>query len=216
MDWTRQIDAYCERLGPGLWAEPVNAVTNLAFVAVALALWPRTVGIERVLCALLLTIGIGSGLFHTFATPWAGVADTLPIAFFALSYIYAANRRYLGWSVPLSLAGTLAYLPYGWAMSAVFAQLPGFAISAIYWPLPLLIALYGLFLLRRLPSVGRGLIPGAALLSLSLTFRSLDMPLCTGWPIGTHFLWHILNALMLGWMIRVLIRHRLEYGTTGG
>jgi hypothetical protein len=25
------IDAYCERLGPGLWAEPLNALTNLAF-----------------------------------------------------------------------------------------------------------------------------------------------------------------------------------------
>jgi hypothetical protein len=29
------IDAYCERLGPGLWAEPLNAVTNLAFIVAA-------------------------------------------------------------------------------------------------------------------------------------------------------------------------------------
>jgi hypothetical protein len=27
--------------------------------------------------------------------------------------------------------------------------------------------------------------------------------------LGTHFLWHILNALMLGWMIEVYRRHRL-------
>lgn len=25
------IDIYCERLGPGLWAEPLNALTNAAF-----------------------------------------------------------------------------------------------------------------------------------------------------------------------------------------
>ncbi len=33
MDWLAPIDAYCERLGPGVWAEPVNALTNLAFLA---------------------------------------------------------------------------------------------------------------------------------------------------------------------------------------
>jgi hypothetical protein len=27
--------------------------------------------------------------------------------------------------------------------------------------------------------------------------------------LGTHFLWHILNGVMLGWMIHVYIRHML-------
>jgi hypothetical protein len=26
--------------------------------------------------------------------------------------------------------------------------------------------------------------------------------------MGTHFLWHLLNALMLGWMINVYVAHR--------
>jgi len=26
-------------------------------------------------------------------------------------------------------------------------------------------------------------------------------------PMGTHFLWHLLNAAMLGWMIEVYARH---------
>jgi hypothetical protein len=26
--------------------------------------------------------------------------------------------------------------------------------------------------------------------------------------LGTHFLWHLLNAVMLGWMINVYVRHR--------
>ena len=29
------------RTGPGLWAEPFNALTNLAFIAVAAILWRR-------------------------------------------------------------------------------------------------------------------------------------------------------------------------------
>ena len=40
MAWTDPIDAYCERLGPGFWAEPLNAWTNLAFLLAAL-LAPR-------------------------------------------------------------------------------------------------------------------------------------------------------------------------------
>jgi hypothetical protein len=26
-------------------------------------------------------------------------------------------------------------------------------------------------------------------------------------PLGTHFLWHVLNGIMLGWMIVVYLRH---------
>ena len=44
MDWTAQIDGYCERLGPGFWAEPLNALTNLAFLIAALVMWRRTRG----------------------------------------------------------------------------------------------------------------------------------------------------------------------------
>ena len=37
MDWTRQIDNYCERLSPDFWAEPWNAVTNAFFILAAVA-----------------------------------------------------------------------------------------------------------------------------------------------------------------------------------
>ena len=53
-----------------------------------------------------------------------------------------------------------------------------------------------------------GLALGAGILCLSLTARSLDLGHCEDFPLGTHFLWHILNAVMLGWMIEVWLRHR--------
>jgi len=31
------MDAYCERLGPGLFAEPLNALTNVSFLLAAWA-----------------------------------------------------------------------------------------------------------------------------------------------------------------------------------
>ncbi|WP_420010709.1 hypothetical protein [Tateyamaria sp.] len=48
---------------------------------------------------------------------------------------------------------------------------------------------------------------GAGILFASLIARGLDETLCAQWAIGTHFLWHILNAIMLGWMIEVYRRY---------
>lgn len=31
MDWMLYVDLYCERTAPGVWNEPLNALSNLAF-----------------------------------------------------------------------------------------------------------------------------------------------------------------------------------------
>ncbi|MDT0682114.1 ceramidase domain-containing protein [Roseicyclus sp. F158] len=206
------IDAYCERLEPGLWAEPVNAITNAAFILAALVMWRRSAGrgtpLALMLSLVLLAIGIGSALFHTFATPWASVADTTPILVFILLYVFAANLHF--WRMPVWAASicTAAFVPYAALFSSVFYHLPFFSISAPYWPVPLLIAGYAILLRSRDRELARGLGIGAALLTLSLVARSLDASLCASIPIGTHWLWHLLNAAMLGWMIEVYLRAR--------
>ena len=35
----------------------------------------------------------------------------------------------------------------------------------------------------------------------------IDDAVCASFPIGSHFMWHILNGIMLGWMILVYCRH---------
>jgi hypothetical protein len=57
----------------------------------------------------------------------------------------------------------------------------------------------------------RGFWIGAAILSVSLSFRSVDETFCAAVPFGTHFMWHILNAVMLGWMI--VVHARLSLAT---
>ena len=211
MDWTRAINAYCERTDPGFWAEPVNALTNLAFVIAAFVMWRRTRGAMggRILSGILFLIGVGSFLFHTFATPWAGALDVAPILAFVLVYLFLANRDFWGLPVWGALIGTLAFIPYVVLTTPVFAALPLFNVSSFYWPLPLLIGGYAVLLYKRMPQTAVGLAIGAGLLCVSLTARSVDESLCVSIPHGTHFLWHILNAIMLGWMIEVWRRHVL-------
>jgi hypothetical protein len=212
MDLTAHVDGYCERLDPSFWAEPVNAITNLAFLIAAAVMWPRVRGMRsgQVLAGVLAVIGIGSGLFHTFAQVWAGVADVLPILAFILIYIAVANRDFWGMRPVWAYVAALGFVPFAAATVPLFQLVPGLGGSAGYAPVPLLILLYAVGLRRRLPVTSRNLAIGAGILILSILFRSLDMPICAAIPLGTHFLWHILNALMLAWMIETWRRFRIS------
>lgn len=206
------IDAYCERTSAAYWAEPVNAVTNLAFLLAAWVMWRRTEGLPlaRALCGVLAAIGVGSWLFHTHANRLTAALDVAPILGFILIYIFAATRDFLGLSRWWAAAAVLAFIPYAALTVPVFsAVLPVLGSSAGYAPIPLLILGYAAALWRRAPETARGMAVGAGILIASLTFRTLDYPLCDLVPFGTHFLWHVLNGLMLGWMIEVYRRHML-------
>lgn len=210
----RQFDGYCERVDFSYWSEPVNAFTNAAFLIAAWVMWRRVRGADlplaRLMCVILAMIGIGSWLFHTHATGWAGIADVAPIALFILLYVFAAHRDFWGLRGAIALLATAGFFPYVAITLPLFQSLPFFEISAGYWPVPLLIAAYAVGLRSRAPRTARGLGAGAALLVLSLTFRSLDEAVCGAFPTGTHFVWHLLNGLMLGWMIEVYRCHMTE------
>ena len=220
MDWNAQIDGYCERVDFSFWAEPVNALTNAAFLIVAFVMWHRVKGngmpLAMTLVFILASIGVGSFLFHTLATQWASMADVIPILLFILVYIFIANRAYWGLRIRFALGLTALFFPYAALTVPIFNQLEFLGSSSTYAPVALLIFVYAVLLRTRLPQVSYGLHLGAALLVVSLTFRASDLPICSYTPLGSHFMWHILNAAMLGWMIEVYRRHILATRAGGG
>ena len=213
MELTQPLDIYCERVGAGYWAEPLNAVSNAAFVIAALVMWWRVRGeglpLATALCAVLAIIGVGSYLWHTHAQVWAVMVDSGAIAVFTVLFVFAANRDFLGLPLWQAAGATALFFPYAAVTVPIFERLPFFAISSGYWPLPLLMVIYAALLRRRAPATGRGLLIAAALVTVSLILRSLDEPLCAAIPVGTHFLWHTLNGVLLAWIIEVYRRHRL-------
>ncbi len=211
MDWTAPVDSYCERLDASFWAEPVNAVTNAAFLVAALIMALRLRGarlpVAWALVWIVAAIGLGSLLFHTFAQPWAGVADSVPILVCILLYLYAAPRDFLGLSWQIAALVTVGYFPFAAVTVPLFRLIPGLGDSAGYATVPALMLIYAVLLWRQAPATARGLVLAAVLLITSITFRALDEPLCGVFPLGTHFMWHLLNGVMLGWMIEVYRRH---------
>ena len=217
--WRTSLDLYCERLGPEFWAEPLNAVSNASFVAAAIAgfvLWRRAGGQDRpalALIAVALAVGIGSFLFHTFAERWSRYADVIPIAVFIYAYFLLAMGRYVGlrfWAAAgITAAFAAANVLFSPALRAAIGpdalgRLNG---SEGYFPAAIALAVIGAYLsaspATRAP--GRALLLGAAVFVLSLAFRTLDNAVCGLLPIGTHFVWHLLNGFLLFVLLRAAI-----------
>jgi hypothetical protein len=194
------IDLYCERLGPGIWAEPINAFTNLAFLVAAVAAWRlanqyRLLSVEtRLLIGLMVAIGIGSGLFHTFATSWARVLDVLPILLFQIAYLWIYGSR-----VIMMRTVYLAGLVILFLIAAYLGrQFPHFLNgSLIYLPAFMLLLGLGIYHYRHARIEPTLLLWVTAIFSASLFLRSIDLAICKYLPIGTHFFWHLFNGLLV-------------------
>jgi Ceramidase len=225
MTFGEHVFLYCERgTDTALLAEPINAVSNVAFlfaalVGLQLVLWrpPEERSPDQFLFpVLVLFIGLGSLAFHLYADEGTALADVVPIAVFMLAYLGFALNRFLG--VP---PGFTVLLVIGFAAIMALATQVQCGQGGIGFPgpelpdakpclngslfyLPALVALIvvGLILHERGQKAAPWLLWAAAILAVSITLRSLDLALCDkvlieGRKVGTHFAWHVLNAVAL-------------------
>ncbi|PSJ53152.1 ceramidase domain-containing protein [Kumtagia ephedrae] len=208
------IDLYCERTGPEFWSEPVNALSNLAFIAAGLwgvhAVRKHGAGtFATVLAWWVVAIGIGSTLFHTFATQLTKWADILPIAGFTLAYTLFTLRRFAGFSWPAALALFLGFYVVAGAATAMVPDWLREASNGSTGYLPPFLALifFGIVAVRAGSPAGWYNIAAAGIFVVSVTCRMVDPVVCGGFPLGTHFLWHVLNGLMLGIVLMAVARY---------
>ncbi|RUU53775.1 ceramidase domain-containing protein [Mesorhizobium sp. M2C.T.Ca.TU.002.02.1.1] len=207
------VDLYCERTGPGLWAEPANALTNVAFIAAGLwGVWQvrryKTGAFAEVLAWWVVAIGIGSTLFHTFASKGTIWADILPIAGFTLAYTLFNLRRFLGmdWGKAIlvfvafyAVAGLIIYAVPDWLRQASNG-------TTGYLPPFLALAFFGAWVAATGNRAGWYNLTGSAIFVVSVICRMIDPLVCASFPLGTHFLWHVFNGLMLGVLLAAVAR----------
>jgi hypothetical protein len=212
--WSTPVDLYCERTDPSFWAEPLNAVSNAAFlVAAALAYrdWRRRSDDPATLLLIIVTalVGFGSFAFHALATRGAALLDTIPIALFIHGYLYVALRRYLGLRIAVSLGIVAAFLA---GAQGVSAMLPRVLLNGSTSYLPALAAMLVIGWIARGAEPGRALLRAAGVFALSLVFRTVDLSMCPDLPPGTHALWHVLNAVVLYLLLRAATAERARPG----
>lgn len=199
VNWTAYVDGYCERTAPGLWGEPLNDLANLAFLLAAGMVWWRADGQRtgRVLAVLIGLIFVASSVFHLVATRWGAVADSTAILIFTLFYAAAFPRVFFRAKAKWSWLGAPAFL----ALTGVSAALGG----GLYLPALVGLAAFAIALAINRDSYWLHFAMAAAVFALSLAFRSIDGVICGDFPAGTHFLWHLLNAVVLSIVAKAMI-----------
>ena len=213
--------AYCERTAVGWWQEPLNTWSNLFFLLAALAaLWycrrrdhAPSYFVDKIhllLCIELFAVGIASWIFHASGKALFETLDTLMILVFLATATFALLVRGVGFSRLQALLGVVALV----SVVALLAYLPLVGIVLLdgvhYIPAVLALLVIALLIRRHAKTIGNpdllnsaaGIVATFIVLLVSLTMRTLDIPLCDDLrygtqPLGTHFLWHTLNALAL-------------------
>ena len=223
---TMYTDSYCERVAPGLWDEPFNTVSNLAFLlASGLLIWLLAGQRQRVpfsvwlLPVLIGIVGLCSLAFHSFATVLTGALDSLSILVFILCAVVIIVHRM--WEVRWRWAwlAAPAFVAFAIGLSAGLVAIHERAVLGGYVPALAGLLLFGLAVrYTARPSArrfGGWLLWAGLVFSLSLTLRTLDEPLCGQFPTGTHFAWHCLNATVLFMVAYTIIRRWQTSSPTG-
>lgn len=208
------LASYCERDTAGFWAEPLNAWSNVAFIVcagwIALRVLRRHDNAGRgwdlwLLALLAAAVGVGSFLWHTLRAPWTQWADIIPILLFI-------NLFLASFLVRVAAAGVAAVvvlvIGYNAVNVGLQAALPSGLLNGSVFYLPTWLTLLALcaYSWRRQPGAARALLGAALAFTLALSLRTLDQAWCPAMPYGTHFGWHVLNALVLALVTSVLWR----------
>ena len=208
------LDIYCERTDASFWSEPVNALTNLLIVVAGVfglaQVRSRKTGVyAEILCWWVAAIGLGSLLFHTTALELTKWADIIPIVTFTFAMAIFCLRRFSG----LSWSRTSVYFVlYFASISVVTWFVPPWLSEAsngttAYLPALAGFAFFGVVALVRGSPAGWYCIACAVILFAGFVFRAIDQDVCEAFPLGTHFLWHVLIALMLGVILSAVAKY---------
>ncbi len=209
--------AYCERAGhAGLWAEPLNAITNLAFIWFAYKAWLlfrdidhrsfKRIGDIWVLTFAMVAIGIGSGLWHSYAAPgWTVIADIVPIYIFINVCVFSLFIRLLNFKW---FQAIVVWIVFTTASVAAELYLPRdlFNGSIMYAPSWAMLGGVALLLNIRKSPHSPDLWFAVQIFTASLLFRTIDQTTCDSNPFGTHFIWHLLNAVLLFNLVKTLVK----------
>lgn len=198
---------YCGRFAAGWFGEPQNSFSNASFVAAALigyVMWRRSRRGDLPGLALVVlagSVGIGSYIFHSHPTPSTLQIDLIPIQVFSLSVVVFGCRRWFAarWPLTIGVVVLFGLANYEWAR-LVRGVLGGGAGHLLR--LAAIAGCGGWLALR--PATRRSghfLLAAAATYTAAITVRAFDVPSCAAFPLGLHWVWHLIQGATVGFLL---------------
>lgn len=155
----------------------------------------------QILPLILVVAGVGSMLWHGMPSLLTSFADLLPLSAFVLvSFFFLLDKflpnKGLAWGIFLLFI--LVEIPF------VFGILPSFN-GFISYVLAFIFAIFVFVGVAKRYNLLPQLVPIIIVFAIALFFRTIDLTICPMFSIGTHFVWHILNAFLFYLIIRFLV-----------
>jgi hypothetical protein len=205
----------CERTSESAFSEPLNVLSNLSFIYVAVAIYRyyhkhedvmhRWIWDIHALVFLVFIIGVNSIVFHMFPSTQTELLDTIPIVMFIMVYFASVLFRIGKLNLFQGIICLVAFVGFSHILVHQFPRALNDSIGYLSSMIALIIIAVHLHLKAR-PSSSHFML--AAVIGVcSLFFRAIDTEVCEEIPTGTHFLWHSLNALLLYVLLKQIIRN---------
>ena len=205
MDWFKVLDEYCERVSPSFWSEPLNAISNISFLIAAYFAFRLTMKQQGNgkggywLSAILVTVGLGSFLFHTFANLWSMFADIIPIYLFQITLIGLYGAAFATFYRKPKILGILILFIIFFGLTIIFSRFPREILngSLSYASALIMLLLIAGHQYRISSRQHVTLFIATTLFAIAIVFRTVDSQICNHFVFGTHFLWHSIDGIVL-------------------
>ncbi len=205
----------CERTGLEVISEPLNVVSSILFMVVAVTIYKyyhKNEDVQRrwiwdihAMTFLTFIIGFNSIVFHAWPSPTTELMDTIPIVMFIMIYFTSVLFRIGRCSLFQAGICLVAFLGFSHMLVAQFPRAMNDSIGYLSSMLALIVIAVHLHMRAR-PSSQYFML--ASLIGVvSLFMRAIDREVCDVFPFGTHFLWHTCNATLLYILMKQIIRN---------
>lgn len=204
---------YCENLASTFHiAEPINTITNISFFIATFMLF-KTYKKQKnkqldiiFLISLLFLIGLGSTIWHLTQSFIGELLDMIPILLFLIIYIYSFSRKIIKLKWYYTFLILILFIFATFNLPSLFDKDP-IKTSSGYLPALLILFIFTIYTYYKNKYVYKDLLTSSLIFIVSIILRSLDFVFCNTLIIGTHFLWHILNGILLYILINALIKY---------
>jgi hypothetical protein len=203
------IPTYCEHAYGWLVSQPLNVISNFLFFVLAVMAYRAVRDAGNALKSLTLLlglVGVGSTLFHIFGGVYTVWMDSVPIYAFmlvALGYATWLLTRSIKIAAGVCLAFVALQVGLSFMVPSSFAN--GSIRHLVTWCVLLGV---GIWAVHKHPPAFKLLVLALGSYAIAILARSTDMAICSVWPVGVHFFWHIAVAIAAYVVILLLKRVR--------
>jgi hypothetical protein len=213
----------CERTTLDFWAEPLNALTNIACLVALIICWREREKAQSkdlgslVYLVFIAALGITSFVMHTAPTRQMSTIDTILTGGYIVFALFGLLIRHLRFGVPVAFVFVVVFLvlaPFASDLAGGFAS----RSTSFFIPVLFFFPICSAFMIFRAENFSpaereqqnacaRLVMISSVTFILGLGARALDQPFCSRVPTGLHFLWHIAFAATMGLITIAYIRN---------